>query len=345
MAFCQPIVPVNDIHRTKKIACTAVQNQAMSSTCWSFASTSFLESEMIRKGIPVVDLSEMFIARYSYFNKIREHLKQKGKTFFTPGGQFHDVVKVVKEFGLMPESAYTGNPLPVTGHDHSLLDTLVKHFVTGLVEKGFTVPEPQHIKYLDSLFDRYLGKIPKKFLYKGKWYTPLLFAKKLVPLQMDDYVELTSYNHHPMYTAVVLEDPYNWSKDKYWNIPFEDFLTVVNAALENNYTICWDGDVTESGFDFADGSVQQFNKIPNPEMYRNRSFLDSVSTIDHMMHVVGTGKDGYGNKWYYIKNSWGTGNVLKGFLYMDAVYFSVKTVAIIVNKNAIPAAIRKKSGI
>jgi bleomycin hydrolase len=343
--FCQDEFTIHDIHRTKKIACTPVQNQAMSSTCWSFASTSFLESEMLRKGIPVVDLSEMFIARYAYFNKIREHLRLKGKTFFTPGGQFHDVVKVVKEFGLMPESAYTGNPVPVFGYDHSLLDTLVNHFVKELLAKGVYKLEASQKNHLDSLFDRYLGKIPKEFLYKGKMYTPLLFAKKIVKLQMDDFVELTSYNHHPMYRTVILEDKYNWSKDGYWNIPFNDFIAVTEAALKNNYTVCWDGDVTERDFHFDQGTARLLYKIQNLENYRNRTFLDSSSTIDHMMHVVGTGIDGFGNKWFYLKNSWGSGNALKGFLYMDADYFSIKTVAIIVNKNAIPPAIRKKSGI
>jgi bleomycin hydrolase len=40
---------------------TPVKDQHRSSTCWSYASLSFIESELMRKGKPATDLSEMFV--------------------------------------------------------------------------------------------------------------------------------------------------------------------------------------------------------------------------------------------------------------------------------------------
>jgi bleomycin hydrolase len=48
----------------KEINYTAVKNQYKSSTCWSFSTLSFLESELARMGKPVVDLSEMFVKKH-----------------------------------------------------------------------------------------------------------------------------------------------------------------------------------------------------------------------------------------------------------------------------------------
>jgi bleomycin hydrolase len=333
---------VKNIKHTKRITCTTVKDQSMSGTCWSFASNSFLESEMIRNHIPVVDLSEMYIARYSYINKIKEHLLREGKTFFTPGGQFHDVVKVVKEYGLMPESAYSGKLNGAQKHDHGILDTTLKYYIKELVEKKVQYLNEAQLAHINATLDKYLGKVPTSFMYKGKAYDPISFAKKIVQLNLDDYVEITSYNHHPMYESIVLEDPYNWSSDKYYNVPYADFINITNAALANNYSICWDGDVTNNGFDYWGGVAKESQKIVNVERYRNKTFVDSVSTIDHMMHIVGIANDSFRNRWYYVKNSWGNNNDLKGYLYMHDDYYKINTVAIIVHKNAIPVHIRKK---
>ena len=51
----------------KSLDATAVQNQNQTSTCWSFSSLSFFESELIRMGKGKdFNFAEMYIARKAY---------------------------------------------------------------------------------------------------------------------------------------------------------------------------------------------------------------------------------------------------------------------------------------
>jgi bleomycin hydrolase len=326
--------------------CTPVKDQANSSTCWSFASNSFLESEVKRLGHKEIDMSEMFVARYSYIRKIETHIRQKGKNFFTPGGQFHDVLWVMKNHGMVPQAAYPGITINGSFYDHSELDTAIKQYVDALLANNITALQEPHYRYIDSVLDKYLGIVPADFNYKNQSYTPQSFAAKVTGINADDYVEITSYTHHPFYTKYILEDKYNWTGDQYYNVPMPDFSAITDNALRNGFTVCWDGDVTENSFDFYGGLAWLDFKGSNFQAERQRTLLDGSTGIDHVMHITAPVKDNRGGKWYCVKNSWGsTGNQLGGFMFMSDAYFKIKTTAIIVHKDAIPAAIRKKMGL
>lgn len=322
--------------------CTSVKDQYLSATCWSFASNSLLESELLRKG-KNIDLSEMFVARYSMIRKIKTHLLLKGSNFFTPGGQFHDMVWVLKNYGIVPESVYPGRPRHETNHDHGELDTLLHHFVTGLVNEGVQQMNPRQERYVDSVLDYYLGKVPEQFQYNGKTYTPKRFLKDELQVNPDDYVEITSYTHHPFYTRFILEDKYNWTGDAYYNVTMNDFSAITDSALAHGYTVGWDGDAQDPNFDYNSGLALLPVETENYQAYRQQAFTDESTLLDHMMHIVGVTKDRTGKKWYYVKNSWGdASNPLGGYLFMRDDYFRIRTVAIIVNKQAIPVSIRKQ---
>lgn len=330
----------------KKVICTPVKDQAMSSTCWSFASNSQIESELLRKGKKPIDLSEMFIARYSYIRKINQHLQLKGTNFFTPGGQFHDVMWVIKNYGMMPESAYSGKLNGEIDHNHNDLDTVMKQYVEKLLSEGKTKTDSADLIYINNVFDKYLGKIPATFIYNGKTFIAKTFAEKELGFNPDDYVEVTSYTHHPFYKPFILEDKYNWTFDQYYNVPVNDFSRITDSALKNNYTVGWDGDADDPYFKYFDGLAYLPNAIKDFQKERQQAFEDQSTLLNHMMHIVALEKDKYGKKWYYIKNSWGSySNGLGGYIFMRDDYFKIRTVAIIVNKKAIPADIRKKLGI
>lgn len=325
------------------IKCSPVQDQYMSSTCWSFAGNSFLESELLLKTGQQINLSEMFVARYSYINKMHQYLAQKGKTFFTPGGQFHDIMKVIKQYGIVPEAVYTGKPNGASNHNQARLDTLMSHFAQSLLKQGKPKPTTEDLAFMNKILDQWLGKVPETFLYKNKSYTPLTFTSNVLQFNAGDYIELTSYTHHPFYKYFVLEDKYNWTKDNYYNIPLADLMQITDSALANGYTVCWDGDVTETGFQYETGIAKLNYTVTDFVQERQQTYEDKSSTIDHMMQITGTATDNSNRKWYYTKNSWGDySNKLGGYLYMQEDYFKIKTIAIIVNKNAIPPALRKK---
>jgi len=306
------------------VGCTPVKDQYMSATCWSFASNSFFESELIKKGKGNVDLSEMFVARYSMKRKIARHLQLKGTNFFTPGGQFHDVVWVMKNYGMVPENVYTGKTKPGLPHDHGNLDTVISHFVKKMVYDGVTKLNEKQNKFVDSVLDYYLGIVPTLFKYNGKTITPKIYLEEILEINPDDYVEITSYTHHPFYTKFILEDKYNWTGDAYYNVE-------------------WDGDADDVNFNFNEGLAWMPDPITDYQQYRQEAFKNESTLLDHMMHIVGSANDKYGTKWYYVKNSWGNNtNKLGGYMFMREDYFKIRTVAIIVNKNAIPLPIRKK---
>lgn len=337
-----PDVFIKSFKITDSVKCTSVKDQYLSSTCWSFASNSFIESEVLKKKGIKTDLSEMYVARYSYINKIQQYLSQKGKIFFTPGGQFHDVLKVIKQYGIVPENVYDGKVKGALQHNHAELDTIIKYFTEDLLNKNITSLNDVQLIQVNKILDKYLGKVPATFLYNGKKYTPLIFTKDLLGFKPEDYIEITSYTHHPFYQKFILEDKYNWSKDEYYNIPLSDFEAITQAALTANYSVCWDGDVTEEGFNFEKGSAALFSPFDNFIETRQSTYFDKTSTIDHMMHIVAIAKDKNNRTWYNIKNSWGIQNPFGGYLFMSNDYFKIKTIAIIVNKNAIPKEIRTK---
>ena len=344
--FAQKVLPqVSDIHLLHSISCTPVKDQYISSTCWSFAGNSFIESEILKKKGIKTDLSEMFIARYSYINKVYQYLSQEGKIFFTPGGQFHDVIKVIKQYGMMPESAYSGKIHGELNHNHCELDTLMKNYVEELLAKHKKTLSPSDLNFLNTTLDNYLGKVPTTFLFNGKKYIAKTFAKEALGFDPNDYLEITSYTHHPFYEKFILEDKYNWTKDNYYNVPLDDFMEITNNAIAKNYTVCWDGDATDDGFRFNEGLAWLTYPVSNFQMERQRTYEDKSSALDHMMHITGIAKDKENVTWYQLKNSWGTTNILGGYLFMKADYFKIKTIAIIVNKNAIPASIRRKMNI
>lgn len=340
----QPLAPGK--LRPSVVPHTSVKDQHLSATCWSFSSASLLESELLRMGKGEEDLSEMFIARYSMGRKIKRHLQLKGGNYFTPGGQFHDAVWVMKNFGLVPEAIYSGKGRGELNHNHGDMDTLLNSIVTFCVNNGITELDIHQQKVVDSLLDHYYGKVPAEFVYKGKTYTPRSYCEQYLGLEPDNFVEITSYTHHPFYAQFVLEDKYNWTGDAYWNVPLGDFIRITNSALDNGYTVGWDGDADDPGFDYQNGFASLKEPVHgNPQATRQEAFENQTTLLDHMMHVVGRASEN-GKTWYYIKNSWGNySNSLGGFLYMQEDYFKIRTVAVIVNKNAIPADIRKRMGL
>lgn len=325
--------------------CTSVKDQYMSSTCWSFSSTSLLESELMKMGNGEIDLSEMFIARYSMVRKIQRYLKLKGSNFFTPGGQFHDAIWVIKNYGIVPEEAYPGKRQGELNYNHTEMDTIFSVFVKDCISKNSTVLNEKQTAFVDSVLDYYLGPLPAEFVYNGKNYTPKSFSQYL-KFNPDDFVEITSYTHHPFYKSFILEDKYNWTNDEYYNVTMDDFSRITDNALANGYTVGWDGDAMDDHFDFMEGLAYLPGLIRHFQVQRQLAFENKTTELDHMMHIVGNVKDKKGHKWYYIKNSWGDySNSLGGFLFMRDDYFKIRTLAIIVNKKSIPPDIRLKMGL
>jgi bleomycin hydrolase len=338
-----PAIPVS-IRLTDSVACTSVKDQSQSPTCWAFGTNSLFESDLIKKYGLHLDLSEMFIARYAYIDKTKQWLATKGKTYLAGGGQFHDVIRVVNSYGMVPEEAYTGKPNGEYSHNHAKLDTAIKRFTDKLLQTGKTELIGKDLQQMNDTLDRYLGKVPASFWYRQKQFTPKTFAQALVQFG-DDYIEVVSFADKPLYKKFVLEDKFNWANDSFYNLTLDDMQMLVDTSLARGWSVGWEGDVTETGFNYYQGFALLNDTIYKYDEERLLNYKNESTERDHMLHIAGLGKDEYNRKWYYIKNSWGAWlSKYKGYLFMDLNYFKLKTIILMVNKEAMPQSLKDKLG-
>lgn len=342
-----------------------VISQDKTGTCWSFATTSFVESELLRNG-KEVDLSEIFSVRYKYPEKAENYVRYRADATFGQGGQAHDVIDVIRNYGFVPNSVYNGLVLGSDKHSHGEMVGVLKGMVDVYAKSKSGELTTVWKSALDKVLDTYLGVPPTEFEFKGKKYTPKSFVEAM-GFNPDDYVELTSYTHHPFYSKFILEINDNFNKSLYYNIPLDEFMAVMDNALATGYTVDFDGDVSDKYFSGKKGyavvpvddkEAEKAEEENRPEKEktitqadRQKSFDNFSATDDHLMHITGLYKNQNGTKFYLTKNSWGTeekeGKARKynGYWYMSEQYVRVNGLAIMVNKNAIPKEIRSKLGL
>jgi bleomycin hydrolase len=350
----------------KNLDATAIQNQNATGTCWSFSSLSFFESELIRMGKGKdFNFSEMYVARKAYPLKADNYMRMHGRTNFGEGGGFPDVLHVLKKYGMMPEEAYTGKKEPGAPHNHKLLETTLKNVLLATADDATTKIDFEALhNSVEGICDNFLGKVPEKFEYNGKSYTPKTYAEAM-GINADDYVFLTSFTHHPYYQKFALEVPDNWNWELMHNVTLSELQETMSNAILTGYTFAWAADVSEKGFMFGDGialvpekplaqmseeerkslSTKPIKQLTITPENRQKAFDNYETQDDHGMHVVGLFKDQNNTPFYLVKNSWGTGNECEGYFYASENYLLYKTTSIMVHKKALPVTLAKKLGI
>ena len=353
---------------------TPVKDQSSTGTCWCFATASFMESELLRMGKGEYDLSEMFIVRQKYMNQMEDNYLRRGKGNIGEGSLAHTFKNAYKQVGIVPEEAYSGLIDGNKEHNHGALSRYFKALVdANIASKKRT---PQYYALINNLFDTYLGKLPEKFTYKGKEYTPKTFAESL-GLNPDDYVSLTSYTHHPFYSQFAIEIQDNWRNGLSYNLPIDEFMAVMDNAVKKGYTFAWGSDVSEQGFtrdgiavmpdinkesELSGSDMARWTGLttankrqimttkPHPEIdvtqeMRQVAFDNWETTDDHGMVIYGIAKDQNGKEYFMVKNSWGKSGKYNGIWYASKAFVAYTTMNILVHKDALPKEIAKKLGI
>lgn len=347
------------------LAVTPVENQGSSGTCWSYSTNSFLESEMIRAGKKPVPLAKIYTARKSYEDKAENYVKMNGAVSWGDGGEPHDVINMYAKYGIVPEEAYTGLQNGAKTNNFSEMQALLKGILDAVVKNPAGVLSPNWKKAFSATLDAYLGAVPPMFTYQHKSYTPQSFAKEVVGLDPDNYIEFISQNNTPYWQKAMMMVPDNWAFQWDYNIPPTAITDIIDHALKNGYTVAWGTDVSEPYFSWPNGvafvpqnPTSYIKKIsdaqkkelfggprPEPEItpeLRQIGIENSQTSDDHGMHIVGLAKDQNGKEYYIVKNSWGTGNDYKGYLHVTRAYVQFKTTSILVNKKAVPPAVASK---
>ena len=364
----------------KEIPITSVKDQNRSGTCWDYSTLSFFEAEILKKTGKTYDLCESFVANKTYMERAIQVVRYHGDCQFAQGGSSEDVLATLKTHGICPEDAM---PFPGSLYGDSLNNFneffgVLEPYVAAISKSNAKKISNAWKTGLQGILDAYLGKCPEKFTYEGKEYTPKSFMASL-GINLDDYVSITSYTHNPFYTGFAVEVQDNWRFPLSYNLPMDEMMQVIDNAVANGYTVAWGGDVSEDGFTrqglayAIDAKAAQglggsdMAKWLKLTAEKKRNLIDSLGctvpeivatqelrqerfdnwelTDDHGMLIYGVAKDQNGKEYYLVKNSWGETGEYKGTWYMTKTFIAANTMDFLINKNAIPAEIRKKLGI
>ena len=362
----------------KVVKTVPITNQYKSGTCWCYSTLSYLEEEIMAVGGEQMTLSQMWVVRHAYFDKAVKYVRLHGNLNFAVGGAAHDVTEMIAKYGIVPREVYTGQNYGTELPEFNEIDNVLKAYVEAIIKNGNGKLTPVWQDGLNAILDTYFGKRPETFTYKGKEYTPKSFAESL-PIKMEDYIEISSYTHHPFYSTFILEVPDNWMWHSMYNLPVGEMMQVLDAALEAGRPVAWGTDVSEKGFSrtkaigvipeeveknsigsdaerwgkLTDAEKQaMINNLEGPmkektitQEMRQEAYDNYLTTDDHGMVIVGTATDLEGNPFYKVQNSWGESGPYKGFYYFSRPFVEYKTMDIMVNKNIVPKEILKKLGL
>ena len=359
---------------------TSMKDQNRSGTCWCYSTLSFFEAEILKATGKTYDLCESFVENKTYMDRAIQVVRYHGDCQFAQGGSAEDVLATLKQYGICPEDAM---PFPGSLYGDSLNNfneffSLLEPYVAAVSKSNAKKISNQWKVGLQGILDAYLGECPEKFTYEGKEYTPKSFVQSL-GINLDDYVSITSYTHHPFYTGFAVEVQDNWRFPLSYNLPLDEMMQVIDNAVEKGYTVAWGGDVSEEGFtrqgrayaidgeaakslagsdmarwlkltatkrkDVIDSLGVNVPEITVTQELRQERFDNWELTDDHGMLIYGVAKDQNGKEYYMVKNSWGETGEYKGTWYMTKTFIAANTMDFLVNKNAIPKDIRKKLGI
>ncbi len=365
----------------KELPITSMKDQNRSGTCWDYSTLSYFESEILKATGKEYDLCESFIANKTYMERAIQVVRYHGDCQFAQGGSAEDVLATLKNHGICPEGAM---PFPGSLYGDSLNNfneffKVLEPYVAAIAKSDAKKISNQWKVGLQGILDAYLGQCPERFTYEGKEYTPKSFMASL-GINLDDYVSITSYTHHPFYTAFPVEVQDNWRFPLSYNVPMDEMMQIIDNAINLGYTVAWGGDVSEDGFTrkglaYAVDSKKTSQSLQGSDMAKwlkmttakKRDIIDSLGvtvpeivptqqlrqerfdnwelTDDHGMQIFGIAKDQNGKEYYMVKNSWGETGDYKGVWYMTKAFIAANTMDYLVNKNAIPAEIRKKLGL
>ncbi|HNP32715.1 MAG TPA: C1 family peptidase [Flavobacterium sp.] len=359
-----------EFHTVKDIDALPVISQDKTGTCWSFATTSFLEAEILRTTGKRVDLSEMYNVRNTYLDKAENYVMRQGKAQFGEGGLAHDVINSARKYGVVPESNYTGKTNPDLKYNHNKmvaeLEAVLKKAVSE-TPKNYPNWKADYAAILDTYMGKYdenqkilLPKsgIDNRVATEEKSLTPKQFLAS-TKLNLDDYITITSFTNEPFYSKFILSIPDNFSNGSMYNLPLDEFIQNIDNALDKGYTLALDTDVSEDTFSKETGVVVipendsdsktilteiKPEKNITPE-YRQAEFENYDTQDDHLMHITGKVVDQKGNKYYKVKNSWGTKAGKDGYFYMSVPYIRLKAISVLVHKDGLTKKTKSAIGV
>ena len=322
-------------------------SQGNTGTCWCFSTISFYESEINRITGEKINLSELFPVYFEYIEKARRYIRTRGNTYLGQGSETNAVQRMMEIYGIVPLEAYEGKPTNQPFYNHEKMFAEIKSYLNNCKEINFW-NEEDVLSNIQSILDHYMGSPPKSFIYNGKKYTPKSFLKKVTKLQPNDYVDFMSLMEKPYWSQEEYKVPDNWWRSKeYYNIPLDEFMSIIKNAIKNGYSMSIGGDVSESGYSaLKDVALVPSYDIPSEyidENARQFRFSNKTTTDDHAIHLIGY-KIHKNNKWWFLIKDSGSGSRngrFPGYYFYHEDYVKLKMMTFTIHKDAVKETLKK----
>lgn len=320
--------------------------QYNTNTCWSFATTSYYESEIFRLSGKKIKLSEMWTVYHEYLEKVRRWVRERGASLVAEGGESNAINRIWKQVGIVPEEAYPGRRVDGDKLDHEPLISEIKAYLDFVKANGLW-DEADVLKHVAVILDKHIGAPPSTFVYEGREMTPLEFLKNETKLDMDNYVDVMSTSFYPFYSFQEYAVPDNWwhSRD-YLNVPLDVWYGLILRAVKAGVSVGIGGDVSEPGkLGFQDVCFVPSFDIPAAFIDQDaREFrIDNRTTEDdHGIHIVGY-RSHRGHDWFLVKDSgrsarWGRH---EGYYFFRGDYVKLKMLTFTVPRDLIRDVLAK----
>jgi bleomycin hydrolase len=281
---------------------------------------------------------------------------RQAKTQFSEGGLAHDVINVVAEYGIVPQIEFADVYENNKDYNHSKIIPELTIILDAYIKNDIHSEYPNWKGAIAPILDKEIGIKKQEFTFENQNFDPHSFREYL-KIEPDNYISITSFTHKKFFSKFILNIPDNFSNGSFYNIPMDLMVSVVNEALQKGYTIALDADVSEPTFSAVNGIAVLPNTKDNyrkstteivPEIavtaeFRQAEFENFNTTDDHLMHITGLVRDQKGNTYFKVKNSWGYNNIGNGgFIYMSIPYFKLKTISILLHKDALTESIKNQ---
>ena len=311
------------------IKTTPVKNQGRSPLCWAYAMLATIESERLMMG-DSLELSPDYYARMLLSDEAKSYFFSRRQGQISLRGTSSMLLNLLSAYGAQSYTAY-----------HN--ERTTNYNVLARKARRLADASPSLAKMeerMARLLDDHIGFLPRRVFMHGAAYTPAQFAESVcLP---GDYLSLTSFTHHPFGKRFVLEVPDNQMRDSFMNVPIDTLMFRVERAIRRGHPVCWEGDISEPGFNFEEGRAVVMHRQRPPfnkeqtitQADRQRAFERLETTDDHCMELCGLARDRRGRKYFLAKNSWGRAGRYRGFMYLSDDYVKLKTIAFYMSKTA-----------
>ncbi len=323
--------------------------QYYSGMCWCYSATSFLESEVKRISGLEIKLSELHTVYYEYLEKIKRVISERGNSEFGEGSESNAVLNVMDKYGAVPAEVFTGLK-KYEKHNHIQLFEDMQNYLTFCEEKNFW-DEEVILATIKAILDKYIGTPPKSFEYEGKNYTPLDFYNNVLKIKSNDYCGFMSTMKQPFYKQGIFDVPDNWWRDSsYYNIPLDEWYSIIKNSIKNGYTVTIGGDVSEAGL-YGEEDIAIIPDFDIPAEYINQDsreyrIYNGTTEDDHGIHLVGYTTKGWGgnkNDWFLIKDSGRSSRrgQYKGYYMFRDDFIRLKMLTFMVHKDMVKDVLSK----